>query len=65
MQKAIKLFRGVFRLQRKSGESMHKWTTRFKLHVAKTGRSLHQDPTDISVTTFFSTTCCKNSPFLD
>lgn len=52
MQEAIKLFKGIFRLQRRSGESMQKWTTRFKLHVAKTGRSLHQCQADISATAF-------------
>eukprot|EP00974_Lingulodinium_polyedra_P129247 11209339-Lingulodinium_polyedra.AAC.1 len=52
MQEATKLFKGVFRLQRKHGESMQKWATRFKLQVGKTGRALHQSEDTIPADAF-------------
>ena len=52
MQEAVKLFRDLWRLHRRNNESMQKWTTRFQLHVGKTGRSLHASCTEISPTRF-------------
>ena len=52
MQEAVKYFLQLFRLQRKSGESMQKWTTRFKLHRDKVGRALHACQPDIPSTGF-------------
>ena len=47
INEAVKLFRDLWRLHRKNGESMQKWTTRFQLHIEKTGRALQTSCGDI------------------